>query len=84
MQIVKDFWATPEYAELLDQMNQDLYPYVVNNQGTAKDALSHRGGPSHRGPDVRALLSSRVSRAEGVRVRRANSRSRSIPGRLRS
>jgi multiple sugar transport system substrate-binding protein len=39
MQIVKDFWATPEYAELLDQMNQDLYPYVVNNQGDAKSAL---------------------------------------------
>ncbi|MDX8530735.1 extracellular solute-binding protein [Mesorhizobium sp. VK25A] len=39
MQIVKDFWATPEYAELLDQLNQDLYPYVVNNQGSAKEAL---------------------------------------------
>lgn len=39
MQIVKDFWATPEYAELLDQLNQDLYPYVVNDQGNAKDAL---------------------------------------------
>jgi multiple sugar transport system substrate-binding protein len=39
MKIVKDFWATPEYAELLDQMNQDLYPYVVNGEGNAKDAL---------------------------------------------
>jgi multiple sugar transport system substrate-binding protein len=39
MKIVKDFWATPEYAELLDQMNQDLYPYVVNGQGDAKSAL---------------------------------------------
>src|SRR6476646_4077683 len=25
MQMVKDFWATPEYAELLTQMNQRLY-----------------------------------------------------------
>jgi multiple sugar transport system substrate-binding protein len=39
MFMVKDFWATPEYAELLDELNQDLYPYVVSDQGTAKDAL---------------------------------------------
>ena len=25
---VKDFWAVPEYAELLQQMNQRVYPYV--------------------------------------------------------
>lgn len=36
---VKDFWATPEYAELLQQLNQRIYPYVVNGQGTAKEAL---------------------------------------------
>jgi multiple sugar transport system substrate-binding protein len=36
---VKDFWATPEYAELLIQMNQRIYPYVTAGQGTAKQAL---------------------------------------------
>ena len=36
---VKDFWATPEYAELLIAMNQRLYPYITGDQGTAKEAL---------------------------------------------
>ncbi len=36
---VKDFWATPEYAELLIQMNQRIYPYITAGEGTAKDAL---------------------------------------------
>lgn len=36
---VKDFWAVPEYAELLQQLNQRLYPYVVNGEGTAKETL---------------------------------------------
>jgi multiple sugar transport system substrate-binding protein len=36
---VKDFWATPEYAELLIQMNQRIYPYITAGQGTAKGSL---------------------------------------------
>jgi len=36
---VKDFWATPEYAELLIQMNQRLYPYITAGQGSAKEVL---------------------------------------------
>ena len=36
---VKDFWAVPEYAELLQQFNQRVYPYVVNGEGTAKETL---------------------------------------------
>jgi multiple sugar transport system substrate-binding protein len=36
---VKDFWAVPEYAELLQQLNQRVYPYVVNGQGSAKEVL---------------------------------------------
>ena len=36
---VKDFWATPEYAELLIAMNQRLYPFITGDQGTAKEAL---------------------------------------------
>ena len=40
MKIVRDFWATPEYAELLNQLNNNVYPYVVNDKGTADDALN--------------------------------------------
>jgi multiple sugar transport system substrate-binding protein len=36
---VKDFWATPEYAELLIQMNQRVYPFITGGEGTAKEAL---------------------------------------------
>jgi multiple sugar transport system substrate-binding protein len=36
---VKDFWAVPEYAELLTAANQRLYPYIVGGQGTAKETL---------------------------------------------
>jgi multiple sugar transport system substrate-binding protein len=36
---VKDFWATPEYAELLIAMNQRVYPYITGDQGTAKETL---------------------------------------------
>jgi multiple sugar transport system substrate-binding protein len=39
MFMVKDFWATPEYAEILDQFNQNIYPFVVGGQGTAQEAL---------------------------------------------
>jgi len=38
---VKDFWATPEYAELLIQMNQRVYPYITGDQGTAKEVLDN-------------------------------------------
>ncbi len=37
---VKDFWAVPEYAELLQQLNQRVYPYVVGGEGQAKDVLN--------------------------------------------
>ena len=39
MFMVKDFWATPEYAEVLDQLNQNIYPFVVGGKGTAQEAL---------------------------------------------
>ena len=39
MFMVKDFWAVPEYAELLEQMKNRIGPFVVNGEGTAKDAL---------------------------------------------
>jgi multiple sugar transport system substrate-binding protein len=39
MFMVKDFWAVPEYAELLEQMKNRIGPYVVNGEGSAKDAL---------------------------------------------
>jgi len=39
MFMVKDFWATPEYAAILDQFNQHIYPFVVGDKGTAKETL---------------------------------------------
>ena len=36
---VKDFWATPEFAELLIQMNQRIYPYITAGEGSAKESL---------------------------------------------
>jgi len=39
MFMVKDFWATPEYAEVLDQFNHNIYPFIVGGKGTAKEAL---------------------------------------------
>lgn len=39
MFMVKDFWAVPEYAELLTQINNRVYPYVVGGEGTAQEAL---------------------------------------------
>jgi multiple sugar transport system substrate-binding protein len=40
MFMVKDFWAVPEYAELLTQINNHVYPYVVGGEGgSAKDVL---------------------------------------------
>jgi multiple sugar transport system substrate-binding protein len=39
MFIVKDFWATPEYAEVLDELNQNVYPFIVGGKGTSQEAL---------------------------------------------
>ncbi|WP_332687950.1 ABC transporter substrate-binding protein [Devosia sp.] len=36
---VRDFWALPEYAELLTEAADTFYPYVVNGEGTAKETL---------------------------------------------
>ena len=36
---VKDFWAVPEFAELLTAANQRLYPYIVGDEGTAQETL---------------------------------------------
>ena len=39
MFMVKDFWAVPEYAELLTQINNRIYPFVVGGEGSAKEVL---------------------------------------------
>lgn len=39
MFMVKDFWAVPEYADLLEQMKNRIGPFVVGGEGTAKGAL---------------------------------------------
>jgi multiple sugar transport system substrate-binding protein len=36
---VRDFWALPEYAELLTEAADTFYPYVVNGEGTAQETL---------------------------------------------
>ena len=39
MKIVKDFWAEPSYAELLQAMQKRVHDFVVADKGTAKEAL---------------------------------------------
>ncbi|MES2843934.1 MAG: extracellular solute-binding protein [Pseudomonadota bacterium] len=39
MFIVKDFWAVPEFAELLGQLNNRIYPHIVGGEGTAQEVL---------------------------------------------
>jgi multiple sugar transport system substrate-binding protein len=39
MSIVKDFWAEPSYASLLQASQKRFHDYVVAGQGTAKEAL---------------------------------------------
>jgi multiple sugar transport system substrate-binding protein len=39
MFIVKDFWAVPEYAELLTQINNHTYPYVISGEGGSAQAV---------------------------------------------
>jgi multiple sugar transport system substrate-binding protein len=39
MAIVKDFWAEPSYATLLQQSQKRFHDYVVAGQGTAQEAL---------------------------------------------
>ena len=39
MFIVKDFWAVPEYAELLTQINNNVYPYIISGEGGSAQAV---------------------------------------------
>lgn len=39
MAIVKDFWAEPSYATLLQDTQKRLHDYVVAGNGTAQEAL---------------------------------------------
>lgn len=39
MFIVKDFWAVPEFAELLGQLNNRIYPHIVGGEGTSQEVL---------------------------------------------
>ena len=36
---VKDFWALPQYGEMLSAAADTFYPYVVDGKGTAKETL---------------------------------------------
>ena len=44
MKIVKDFWAIPQFADMLFQMNDRLHPYITTGEGSAKDAARRAGG----------------------------------------
>ena len=39
MFVLKDFWAVPSYPTLLDHLNKNLGPYLVEGKGTAREAL---------------------------------------------
>jgi multiple sugar transport system substrate-binding protein len=39
MFMVKDFWAVPEYAELLTQINNHVYPYIISGEGGSAQAV---------------------------------------------
>jgi multiple sugar transport system substrate-binding protein len=39
MAVVKDFWAEPTYATLLQDTQKYLHDYVVAGNGTAQEAL---------------------------------------------
>ena len=39
MQIVKDFWAEPSYAQLLLATQKRLHDYVVADKGSSQEAL---------------------------------------------
>lgn len=41
MQMVKDFWAVPVYAELLTVSQENLHKYIVNGEGTAQETLDN-------------------------------------------
>jgi multiple sugar transport system substrate-binding protein len=41
MAIMKDFWAVPEYADLLTLMSEEGGKYVINGQGTAKTCVDN-------------------------------------------
>ena len=39
MAIVKDFWAVPEFADMLFQLNDALHPYITTGEGDPREAL---------------------------------------------
>jgi multiple sugar transport system substrate-binding protein len=39
MNIMRDWWACPEYADLLETFSKTVGNYIIRDQGTAKDAL---------------------------------------------
>ena len=66
--MVKDFWAVPEYAELLTQINNRVYPFIVGGEGTAKEALdATRRGLERDLQEIRTRqVATTSSRAGGV------------------
>ncbi len=72
MFMVKDFWATPEYAEILDQFNQNIYPYVVGGEGEAQAVLDKTAAEWEDDvQEVQPLLIAGRRRTGGARLLRS-------------
>jgi multiple sugar transport system substrate-binding protein len=39
MEIFRDFWAEPQYGELLESFSKNVGAYIIRDEGTAKQAL---------------------------------------------
>ncbi len=39
MKIMRDWWACPEYGELLETFSKEVGAYIIRDEGTAKGAL---------------------------------------------
>ena len=59
--MVKGFWVILEYAEVLDQMNQNIYPFIVGGKGTAQEALRCDGQRTGRRHSRSTIATSRLS-----------------------
>ncbi len=41
MEIMRDFWAEPQYGSLLESFSKNIGAYIIRGQGTAKQALDN-------------------------------------------
>ena len=41
MNIMRDWWACPEYGDLLQTFSREVGRYIIKGEGTAKEALDN-------------------------------------------